>query len=54
METTEDNCLALVINSAWSDGIVLYSYDNGETWEKKTFYHHPGVNVTYDDSKVAF
>ena len=54
METTEDNCLALVINSAWSDGIVLYSYDNGETWEKKTFYHHPGVNVTYDDSRVAF
>ena len=49
METTEDNCLALVINSAWSDGMVLYSYDNGETWEKKTFYHHPGVNTTFTD-----
>ena len=47
METTEDNCLALVINSAWSDGMVLYSYDNGETWEKKTFYHHPGINSTF-------
>lgn len=49
METTEDNCLALVINSAWSDGMVLYSYDNGETWEKKTFWHHPGVTTTFDN-----
>jgi hypothetical protein len=46
IETTEDNCLALVINSAWSDGIVLYSYDDGETWYKKEFYHHPGVHTT--------
>ena len=43
METTDDNCLALVINNAWSDGMVIYSYDNGETWERKVFYHHPGV-----------
>lgn len=41
METTQDNCLALVINSAWSDGMVLYSYDNGETWNRKVFYKHP-------------
>ena len=43
METTEDNCLSLVVNSAWSDGMVIYSYDNGETWERKVFYHHPDV-----------
>ena len=48
METTEDNCLALVINSAWCDGMVIYSYDNGETWERKVFYHHPGVHATFD------
>jgi hypothetical protein len=54
METTEDNCLALVINSAWSDGMVLYSYDNGETWERKVFYHHPGVNTTFTTEHVAF
>ena len=41
METTEDNCLALVVNNAWTDGMVLYSYDDGDTWEKKTFYSHP-------------
>ena len=48
METTEDNCLALVINNAWSDGMVLYSYDDGETWERKVYYHHPGINTTFD------
>ena len=54
METTEDNCLALVINSAWSDGMVLYSYDDGETWNKKTFYKHPGVNTDMTDLMVAY
>ena len=50
METTEDNCLALVINNAWSDGMVIYSYDKVETWERKVFYHHPGVHTTFEDS----
>ena len=48
METTEDNCLALVVNNAWSDCFVLVSYDNGDTWEKKTFWHHPGITTTID------
>ena len=47
METTDDNCLALVINNDWSDGMVLYSYDDGTTWERKVFYHHPGINTTF-------
>ena len=54
METTEDNCLALVINNAWSDGMVLYSYDDGETWERKVYYHHPGPNTTFPTESVAF
>ena len=54
METTDDNCLALVINSAWSDGMVLYSYDDGETWNKKTFYHHPGPFTTFDSDSEIF
>ena len=49
METTEDNCLALVVNNPWSDGMVIYSYDDGETWERKVFYHHPGINATFDN-----
>ena len=48
METTDDNCLALVVNNPWSDGMVIYSYDDGETWERKVFYHHPGINTTFD------
>ena len=48
METTEDNCLAFVVSNAWSDCFVLYSYDDGETWAKKTFWQHPGITATYD------
>jgi hypothetical protein len=43
METTDDNRLTLVVNNAWSDGFVLYSDDNGETWERKVFYSHPSI-----------
>ena len=49
METTEDNCLALVVNNAWSDGMVMYSYDDGETWERKVFYKHPGIDANFGD-----
>ena len=49
METTEDNCLALVVNNPWSDGMVIYSYDDGETWERKVFYHHPSIYTTFND-----
>ena len=48
METTEDNCLAFVINNAWSDGMVCYSYDDGETWQRKVYFHHPNFNYTYN------
>ena len=52
METTDDNCLALVVNNPWSDGMVIYSYDNGETWERKVFYQHPDPFSYYDDMLV--
>ena len=54
METTEDNCLALVVNNAWSDGFVLCSYDDGETWEKKTFYHHPGITTDFGETQFLY
>lgn len=41
METTDDNCLALVVNNPYCDGMVLYSYDDGDTWQRKVFYEHP-------------
>ena len=52
METTDDNCLALVVNNPWSDGMVIYSYDNGDTWERKVFYQHPDPFGAYDDMLV--
>ena len=48
LETTEDNCLTLIVNNAWSDCFALRSYDDGETWEKITFWHHPGITTTFD------
>ena len=54
METTEDNCLAIVLSNAWSDGMVIYSYDDGETWERKVFWHHPGINNDMTDHMVAY
>ena len=54
METTEDNCLAYVVSNAWSDCMVCYSYDDGETWERKVFWHHPGINTDMTDHMVAY
>ena len=54
METTKENRLALVINNSWSDGMVIYSDDNGETWERKVFYHHPGPFATYPSEGWGF
>ena len=48
METTDNNRLALVISYGWSDGEVIYSDDNGDTWQRIQFYQHPGINNTYD------
>lgn len=50
METTDDNCLALVINTGNTDGMVLYSYDDGETWERKVYFHDPAPGVLLDNS----
>lgn len=50
METTDDNCLALVINTGNTDGMVLYSYDDGETWERKVYFHDPAPGVLLDES----
>ena len=54
METTEDNCLAFVVSNAWSDCMVVYSYDDGETWERKVFWHHPGVNTDFGENVFLY
>lgn len=54
METTEDNRLALVINNTWSDGMVIYSDDNGETWERKVFFSHPDIHGYWDENSTLY
>lgn len=54
METTENNRLALVINNSWSDGMVIYSDDNGETWERKVFYQHPNISGDFGPEGIGF
>ena len=43
------NRVSLVLNNAWSDGKLVISEDNGNTWTDRVFYHHPGINNTYED-----
>lgn len=50
METDEGNCLALVVNNAWSDGMVIFSYDDGETWDRVVFYDHPNPFGDFSDT----
>lgn len=54
METTEDNCLALCVNNAFNDGAVIYSYDDGETWNRKVFYSHPNLMLDMPDGDTCF
>lgn len=55
METRdEDNCLAFVINNSWSDGMVIYSYDDGETWDRIVFYSHPNINGFWSEEEWFF
>lgn len=50
METVEScNRLSLVVNSAWCDGKVIYSEDDGETWDEVVYYAHPGYDQDFTD-----
>jgi hypothetical protein len=50
METTDDNMIGLVVNTGQTDGIVLYSTDNGDTWQRKIYFHDPCPGVALDNS----
>jgi len=41
------NRVSFILNNAWSDGKLVISEDNGETWSERVFYQHPGINETY-------
>ena len=50
MENKGGNELNIVVNTRRGDGAVLTSYDEGNTWERTVFYHHPGIDVDYGEN----
>jgi hypothetical protein len=54
METTNDNMIGLVINTGNTDGIVLYSTDNGDTWQRKMYFHDPDPFGDFTDNSFPY
>ncbi len=54
MENLGGNRLDIVVNTRRGDGVVLTSEDEGNTWSRTKFYHHPGIDVVFDDSQLAY
>ena len=50
MENTGGNRLDIVVNTRRGDGVVLTSEDDGNTWTRTEFYHHPGIDADYGES----
>ena len=48
MENNGGNELNIVVNTRRGDGAVLTSTDEGNTWTRTKFYHHPGIDVNYE------
>jgi hypothetical protein len=49
MENKGGNRLDIVVNTRRGDGAVLTSLDEGETWTRTKFYHHPGIDVDFGE-----
>ena len=54
IENNGGNELNIVVNTRRGDGAILTSYDEGLTWERMEYYHHPGIDVVFDDSSLAY
>ena len=50
MENTGGDRLDIVVNTRRGDGVVLTSEDNGDTWTRTEFYHHPGIDVDFGEN----
>lgn len=49
MENKGGNELNIVVNTRRGDGVVLTSTDEGDTWTRTEYYHHPGIDVDYGE-----
>lgn len=54
IDYSRPNRVAAVINSNWCDGKVIYSDDNGETWDEVVYYNHPGFDQEFPEDQLAF
>ena len=54
MENTEGDELNIVVNTRRGDGAVLTTTDNGNTWTRTKFYHHPGIDADYGSDGMGF
>ncbi len=50
MENNGEDRLSIVVNTRRGDGAVLNSYDEGNTWERQEYYHHPGIDADYGEN----
>ena len=53
MENNGEDRLSIVVNTRRGDGVVLNSYDEGDTWERQEYFHHPGIDVVFPDDALA-
>lgn len=54
VDYSRPNRVAAIINSAWCDGKVIYSDDNGETWDEVVYYQHPDITGEYGEEGIGF
>ena len=53
IENTGGNELNIVVNTRRGDGAILTSTDEGNTWTRTEYYHHPGIDVDYGDPSAG-
>ena len=54
MENTGGNELNIVVNTRRGDGVVLTSTDEGDTWTRTEYYHHPGIDVVFPEEGIQY
>lgn len=55
-DPAKPNRVSFILNNAWSDCKAVISEDNGQTWNDRVFFQHPGINTTYssDDGQLVY
>ena len=49
MENRGGDELNIVVNTRRGDGVVLTSFDEGNTWNRTEYYHHPGIDADFGE-----